>query len=411
MVKKEYDVVIVGGGPGGSSTALFLAKNGVKNVLLVDKAKFPRDKICGDAFSGKSLGMARELGIVGDIEKVQNEVVYGVLFSSPKGTIVSIPFPGADKERKTKPGYCIKRVVGDNVIFQNAKKAVDTIEEFTAMDLLRENDFVVGIRGKAKSGEEMEIRSKVVVGADGTSSVIAQKVGAAQALPEHQVIATRGYYSGVTGMTGNIELHFIDEIMPGYFWIFPLANGLANVGLGILTSEKQKRKMDLKKLQENVIAAHPLFKERFANAKIDEQGIKVWTLPLGSTHRKNHGNGWMLVGDAASLIDPFSGEGVGNAMTSGKMAAKHIARALSEKNFSGQNFAAYDKELWDMIGPELATSYNLQKLGKVKFLLNIVIDKAATKPKVREAISGMLSNEEAKTQLISPLGLIKLMLS
>ncbi len=411
MVKKEYDAIVVGGGPAGSSAAMFLAKNGVRDVLLIDKAKFPRDKICGDAFSGKSLGIARELGIVSDIEKAPNEVVYGVLFSSPKGTVVDIPFPGADMEKKTKPGFCIKRIVGDNVMFQNAKKNVETLEEFTVLDLLRDGGKVVGVRGKAKGGKEIEIRSKVIVGADGTSSVVAQKAGVGVSPPEHQVIATRGYYKGVTGMAGNIELHFIDEVMPGYFWIFPLADGWANVGLGMLTSEKQKRKIDLKKLQEQVVQTHPVFRERFRNAKIDGQGIKVWTLPLGSTRRKNHGNGWMLIGDAASLIDPFSGEGVGNAMTSGKIAAKHIARALRENDFSESNLAAYDRELWEAIGPELSTSYNLQKLGKIKFLLNLVIDKAATKPKVREAISGMLANEEAKTNLISPFGLLRLMLS
>ena len=132
---------------------------------------------------------------------------------------------------------------------------------------------------------------------------------------------------------------------------------------------------------------------------------------MASHHRKNHGNGWVLVGDAASLIDPFSGEGVGNALTSGKFAAKHIARALKEGNFSEQNFDAYDKELWDTIGPEIKTSYNLQKLGSKKWLLNLVIDKAAKKPKVRAAISGMLANEEAKKETISPVGLLKLLLT
>src|SRR3989344_2392737 len=410
MVAKEYDVIIVGGGPAGSSTALFLNKLGVKNVLLLDKAKFPRDKICGDAFSGKSVGMAKELGIVNDFDSVPHEVVYGVTFSSPKGTIIDIPFPGAEKGKQTKPGFCVRRINGDNVIFQNAKKKVETIEEFTVTELIWENDHVVGIKGK-KGTEQMEMRSKIVVGADGTSSVIAQKVGQAPLPPEHQVIATRGYYSGVSGMNSNIELHFVDEVMPGYFWIFPLENGWANVGLGLLTSEKTKRKMNLKEVQEHIIANHPLFKERFKDAKIDSQGIKVWTLPLGSYHRKNHGNGWVLVGDAASLIDPFSGEGVGNAMTSGKFAAKAIVAALNSNDFSEKAFDNYDAELWSTIGPELKTSYNLQKLGKFKTLLNIVIDKASTKPEVKRAISGMLANEEAKKDLISPLGLLKLLLT
>src|SRR3989344_9185689 len=173
MAKTEYDVIIVGGGPSGSSPALFLAKEGVKNVLLVDKAKFPRDKICGDAFSEKSMGIAKELGIVSDYDKAPHEPVYGVLFSSPKGTIVDIPFPGSEDRKNSKPGFCMRRINTDNVLFQNAKKAVDTIEGFTTTDLIWENGAVKGIKGK-QEGKDIEIRAKIVVGADGTSSAIAQ---------------------------------------------------------------------------------------------------------------------------------------------------------------------------------------------------------------------------------------------
>src|SRR3989344_4459621 len=209
MVKTEYDVIVVGGGPGGSSTAMFLKKNGVQSILLIDKAKFPRDKICGDAFSGKSVGIAKELGIIKDFDKVPHEGVYGVLFSSPKGDVIDIPFPGSERKTKTKPGFVVKRINGDNVIFQNAKKQVDTLEEFTVTDLIWENDFVAGVKGKQKDGKEIEIKAKIVVGADGTSSTIAQKLSIPGSPPEHHVIATRGYYKGVTGMSGNIELHFV----------------------------------------------------------------------------------------------------------------------------------------------------------------------------------------------------------
>jgi len=411
MMKAEYDVVIVGSGPAGSSTAMFLKKNNVENILLIDKATFPRDKICGDAFSGKSVGVAKELGILDDFDSVPHEGVYGVLFSSPKGEKIEIPFPGSERKTQTKPGFVVKRINGDNIIFQAAKKQVETLEDFTVKDLLWENDFVTGVIGKTKSGEELEIKAKIVVGADGATSTVSQKVGIPPNPANHHVIATRGYYQGVTGMSGNIELHFVDEIMPGYFWIFPLDNGLANVGVGLLTSEKTKRKIDLKKTQEKLITENKLFKERFKNAKIDEQGIKVWTLPVASYRKKNHGNGWVLVGDAASLIDPFSGEGVGNALTSGKLAAKYIAKALQDDNVSEANLDAYDKELWDTIGGEIQTSYNLQRAGSNKWLLNLIIGKAAKKPKVKAAISGMLADEEAKKDAISPLGLLKLILT
>ncbi len=413
MVLKEYDVIVVGAGPSGSSTALFLKKNGVNNVLLIDKAKFPRDKICGDAFSGKSMGIAKELGILDNFKNLQTETVYGVIFSSPKGTRIEVPFPGCEdrKSAKAKPGFVVRRQEGDNIIFQEAKKKVDTLEDFTVTDLLWNKDFVCGVKGKTKNGKEAEIKAKVVVGADGATSTISQKVGLKQNPPEHHVIATRAYYYGAQGNSGNIELHFVDEIMPGYFWIFPMTDGWVNVGVGLLTSEKQKKKIDLKKMQEKIINENPLFKERFKDAQLDSRGIKLWTLPVASYHKKNHGNGWVLVGDAASLIDPFSGEGVGNAMTSGKFAGMNIARALKEGNVSEKNFDAYDKELWNVIGGEIKTSYNLQKLGNIKWLLNIFIDKAAKKQEVRDVISGMIADEKAKKESTSPLSLLKMILT
>src|SRR3989344_2830884 len=164
-MKKDYDVIVVGGGPGGSSTSLFLRNSGVQNVLLIDKANFPRDKICGDAFSGKSMGVAKELGIVKDFDKEPHAGVYGVTFSSPKGTIIEIPFPGAEKGSNAKPGFVMRRMETDNVLFQNAKKKVDTLQGATVVDLVWENDFVKGVKVRTKEGRENEIRSKVVVGA------------------------------------------------------------------------------------------------------------------------------------------------------------------------------------------------------------------------------------------------------
>lgn len=409
---KNYDVIIVGGGPGGSTSAMFLAKKGYK-VLLLEKQKYPRDKICGDAISGKSVGMLKELGIEHDIEKIDHAKVYGLIFSSPEGKSLEIPFPIKDSDGNAKPrGYVVRRIVMDNFLFSHAKKHVDIKEQFEVKDLLfDESGKVIGVKGMdLNTKEEHSFHSKFVIGADGSYSVVATKVGAEKVPEEHLCEATRVYYKNVAGITPNIEIHFVDSVMPGYFWIFPLENGMANVGLGMVRSDRQKKGVNLVKETEKVIMEHPLFKERFKNAeKLTD--VKGWTLPFGSFKRKLHGPGYFLVGDAASLVDPFSGEGVGNAMTSAKYVSEVIDEAIKANDFSEAKLAQYDERLWKEIGPEMDTSYMLQKIGRHKWLLNLVVGKAAKSKEVRDTISGMLVNEEARKTFISPMFYVKLLLA
>ena len=411
LTAPQYDVIVVGGGPGGSTTASFLARDGY-HVLLVDKARFPRDKPCGDAISGKSASVLRELGIQDKVEEVEHLPAEGVVFSSPEGRVITIPFPkdidpsgikNSKKYNYITSGYIVRREVYDNILFQHAKgqKSVETIEEFECTGTILEDGRAVGIRGKVKGGPEQEFRARAVVGADGALSRVAQDVGAFERDPEHWVGSYRSYWTGVTGMTKDIEIHFIEDVLPGYFWIFPLDNGLANVGIGVLESEVKKskgtkREINMRKSMYKVIAEHPMFKDRFANAKELEESKKGWILPLGSKHRKIHGNGWVLVGDAAALVDPFSGEGIGNAMVSGRLAALTLHEALSAGDVSERVLAKYESRVRAELDRELQMSYKLQKLGRYKWLLNFVIRKAHKSEEVRNVISQMLADREKK---------------
>lgn len=408
--ENEFDVIVVGGGPAGSGSTMFLSRQG-KRVLLLDKTTFPRDKTCGDGISGKSMKMLLELGIMPAIEKAEHKKIVGVLLSSPNGTELEVPIPQA--LQGTNYGYVARREVFDNVLFQQAKKeAVKTIENFMMTDLLWEGTQVTGVKGKEiPSGKEFEFRAKVVVAADGATSLIAQKTGYYETDDRHHIVALRAYYEGVEGMKELIELHFTEELIPGYFWVFPIdiEKGYANVGLGMVAYDMKKKKVNLKEALDKLIKNSKLFRERFKNAKLISP-IKAWNLPLGSKRRKLAGNGFVLCGDAASLIDPFTGEGIGNALVSAKLASQAIANAFEKNDFSEQILMKYHEAFWKEVGPELDASYKMQKMLNMKFLVNRIIEKATKDEELRDALSGTLVKDSPTKQIASSKLLMKLLI-
>lgn len=405
LMHYDYDVIIVGGGPAGSACALYAEQHGLR-VLLVDKATFPRDKICGDAISGKSVVYLRELGLLDALHSQPQVRANGVTFSSPDGNLATIAFTPPNTDRESF-GYVCRREVFDNILFQAAKQRVETREGFNVTDLLVENGQVRGVNGRNGTADQ-RLTAKVVVGADGYNSVVLRKMGLYEHDPAHWVVATRAYYRGVTEVTDAIEIHFVKDILPGYFWIFPLEDGLVNVGIGMRHDELKKRGISLR--QAHVAATEaPFFQRRFRNAEL-LGGIVGWNLPVGSKERRAHGNGFLLLGDAAGLIDPFSGEGIGNAMCSGKIAAEVLATVCASDDFSDAALAAYQQQLWQRLGPELRMSYTLQRLGRFRPLLNLIVSRAARRAEVREWISMMMAGTAPKETLKSPLTYLRLLL-
>ncbi|MFA5246520.1 MAG: geranylgeranyl reductase family protein [Candidatus Micrarchaeia archaeon] len=406
----EYDVIVCGGGPGGSSTVAFLSDAGRK-VLFLEKVTFPRDKTCGDAISGKSMHIIKKLGLYEKISKTPNAIVNAIGFSSPNGAYARIEVPPKADGTK-EAGFVCRREISDNIYFQNAKSKpnVTTMENTEVVDLIFGEDgkSVIGVIAKSANGTQQEFYAKVVVGADGANSIIARKVGLPENDPQHWCLAVRSYYTGVKDVTDAIELHFNQKVLPGYFWVFPSDDGKANVGLGMLVSDVRKHKINLSTLMEDIIANDPLFKERFKDAK-RVSPIKGWNLPLASQRKKSFGDGYVLVGDAASLIDPFTGEGMGNALTSGFYAAQVINEAFAANDFSEKFLKQYYDRLWEELGPEVDISYNMQRYGKHTFLLNLVIGKASRSPEIREMIAGSFISEEARKGYTSPMFYLKML--
>ncbi|MBI4177001.1 MAG: NAD(P)/FAD-dependent oxidoreductase [Candidatus Aenigmarchaeota archaeon] len=365
---EEHQVIVVGGGPAGSSCAIFLGKNGIK-TLLVDKAAFPRDKTCGDGITGKSAGILEELGIEKEITKGQHMKLNGLITSSPSGAVIdSNPFG----EPLPEPFYVCKRQIFDNILFEEAKKNADVMENFTVTGLVMENGKVAGVKGLDKSGAEKEFRADVVVGADGANSVVARKLGLNNFETDRSLVSVRAYYENVSDTADHLEFHFLEELLPGYFWIFPAGNNVSNVGLAVIAGDVPKRKLNLKTSLEDIVN-NSRFAPRFKNAtQVSE--IRGWNLPTGAQKRRRAGDGFVLVGDAASLIDPFTGEGIGNALLSGKLAAETISNAAGKKDFSYAALKGYEAKIQECMGKEFEANYNFQKFGRNPLMFNALVE-------------------------------------
>lgn len=405
--KNEYDVVIVGAGPAGASAAYFNAKAG-KKVLLLDKQTFPRDKVCGDGITGKALSLLHEMDLDEEIKNIKEISSKGVRIYAPnqKELRISIESPNDPFS-----AFSIDRMIIDNVIFEKAKEEViknggEVIHE-TVKKPIVENNKVVGVKTNTK-----EYYGDLIIGAGGFNCPISKYVMEVNELPKqnrkHYSSALREYWEGLEGNQGDFEIHFIDGILPGYFWIFPISETRFNIGVGMLLSDMDNQSVKLKEMLKYIVNESYL-KERFQNATLVENTTRGWLLPLGSPRnkglqpRKNYVEGCVLIGDAASLIDPFTGEGIGNALTSGKIISKYD-RITEETGIK------YQLELWGLIGKELSNSHRLQKMLNKKWLINRFITKASKNEKLQNVITDMLHNKESQDAFASKWFIVKSLL-
>ena len=403
-----HDVIIVGAGPAGTSAALYANRFGLKTLLL-DKTRFPRDKTCGDALSGKSVKILDDLNLIDGLDNLNGSIIKRIIFGNPKHSECELLLDKSLNKNHIKHGYVIPRTDFDNYMLQQAKKVSDFEEGFIVKDLIFENNMVVGVKGCTKGDQEKEFRSNLIFGADGPNSIVSKKSGLYDMNMEHTAVGIRCYYENVKDLTDQIELHYVKEMNPGYFWIFPAGQNRANIGVGLLKSIVKKEQRKLNDIMLDVIKSEN-FKNRFKDA-VPLEKPKGWNLPFGSIKRENHGNGFLLLGDAAGLVDPFTGEGIGNAMVSGRIASEIALKAKEVHNYTKEYLKTYDQNLWGYLGSELNTSTKLLKLARSKFLLNFVIDRAARNKKVRDIISGMLANEIPRSELSNPLFYLKIIFS
>ena len=359
-----YDVAIIGAGPAGCSCALTLKDAGLR-VLLLDKASFPRDKICGDAIPGRAVKILRNI--------------------APQFESAFKQFPGKLITKKTtlyykgkeltfdwvQEAYTCTRMEFDNFLFDLVKENTNTdVLLNSKADRIIYNEDSISITLK---GTNVTISTNILIGADGAQSVVAKQLTNKILDKNHYVGSVRAYYHNIAECdTDTTHIYFDKKFLPSYLWVFPLPGNKANVGFGMLSSEIASKKADIKKIFYEFIGFDPVLKRKFVNANPVSE-LQGFGLPLGSKTGTLSGKRFMIIGDAASLIDPISGDGIGNAMISGKLAAEQAISCFRNKNFTADFIGRYDASVLRAIGKELKKHYHVQQiLFKMPFLLDMI---------------------------------------
>lgn len=367
--KRNYDVVIVGAGPSGTSAALVLSDKGYK-VALLDKAVFPRDKICGDALSPDVIHQLRRIApaVVDDITRADTgELISELRAFSPNGKRASFKF----RQKKNTEGFLVSRMDLDDSMVREVKTraGIDLIESCEVKEISRMES---GLNIETSQGG---LHARLVIGCDGNHSLVAKQLaGRKQIDRKHHCGALRCYYENVSWPEGHshIELHFLKNYTSGYLWVFPMTRNRANVGIGMLSDDISRKKLNLKEIMQAELSTNPLLASRFENARPLET-VKGFGIPIGSRKYPLSGDGFLLCGDAACLVDPLTGEGIANAVRSGRFAAEYAAQALAAGRTDAAFLKAYDKKIYSLVGDELRLSRFMQRCFRSVRVLNFTV--------------------------------------
>lgn len=361
----KTDVCIIGSGPSGASTSLYLSKLKIHHYII-DKAHFPRDKTCGDGLMMHAYKSLKTLNLFDDFLADDNFLhTKEINLHITDNLKIDIK---ESSERDMIISYG-KRLHFDSFLVNNLSKKYTTCEFGNAVKNITETKDGILITLKDKK----QILTKLVVGADGVNSIVSKKLARNIVNKKKSSTFISAYFNNVSHLNTNneaeIRLHY--NKMPLFFYLFPLPNNQANVTLGGNTEEILKHNINLIDEIQDIICNHPKVNYKFTNAK---QVIKWrgWGIPYNFKNQKVYGNRFLLVGDAAGLANSFYKEGVGTGMMSGILCAKKIETCLQQNNFSEAFLSSYKQDLNSEFGKLLNFSEFVLKVAQSKTTLSFV---------------------------------------
>lgn len=338
-----FDTIVVGGGPAGATMAWSLAKRGLR-VLVLDRAHFPREKVCGDFVEPRGLRLFQTMGCLTRLEATQPLAITHVnLFLGARSAYrEQIPFYAGQTDLP-QHGYIIPREALDEQVLQSAVDAGAELRAGCQVTAVERSGDSLTVRYRDNGNEgEARVSARTVVGADGTHSVVARSFGLLVDDRRYMALSQRAYVDGVALTTGEAAFVFDRDLFPGYGWMFPMKGGRANVGVGILAETCDRYKISVPRM-------FATFLQKLQRLHPGCVGIRLASKPIGGIvktyggHGRSHFDGGILVGDAGSFVDPMTGEGITPAAESALLGAEALAKALERGDTSAAALSAYDR--------------------------------------------------------------------
>ena len=338
-MKEIYDVVIVGAGPSGSTTAHYLAKEGF-NVMLLDKFDFPRDKTCGDGLTPRALHILDDMGILDTVNHVGQRSNKLELIS-PKGHTASALIP--KKENLCDYLLVVPRLILDNIILECALSSGAKFQAPVRVTSIEQEGNTMLVKGEQRA-KAITFQARMVIHATGANTKLLLNTGILKKMPQ-MVLAARTYYDGITSSIDAAQFRIDNVPLPGYGWIFPVSDTSANVGIGLFRVGLASRWLpkNAHTAFDTFIQSPPL--QKLLSGARQVGPIKGFPIRVDFARSPTFGERTMIIGEAAGLVNPVTGEGIDYGMESGKMAAEHLSHMFAVGDFSVKQLAAYDKLL------------------------------------------------------------------
>ncbi len=389
----RFDVVIIGAGPAGSAAAYFLARAGAK-VLLLDKSTFPRDKTCGDGLVPRALPILSEMGVL-DLIDARGWKLDHLEVSAPSGHSVHFdipPLPHAPNH-----AIVIPRLELDNLLLQ---RAIESGADFRGGVHVR--GLQVDPAGITISADE-DYRASLAIVATGANTALLTSLGLNP--PKPNIVAARAYFESIESLPSHFQFRFDGVVLPGYGWIFPLSASSANIGAGFIRTGKHEHYQSAQTAFNGFIQS-PALKAILGNAR--QIGIlKSFPIRTDFASAPTFAERVLLVGEAAGLVNPLTGDGIDFALESGKIAAEHILKMLRLGDVSRSQLQAYDTILRQRYQNLFRFSERVSRMSLNRRALNWLVPLAASRPKLSEALVNILLGAQPAPERLSFLRIVK----